>query len=97
MKLESYEMLAAMDCLDYRLAGEILGKHFGVGQITELARTLRPMISWSSAPTQCKYTVSFVYCGRGYHWYSSIGFAEDAAGYNNSAIVFDIILRWRLI
>ena len=103
MKLEPYEMLAAMDALDYRLAGQILGKHFGVDGITELARTRRPMICWSSAATQCKYTVSFVYCGRGYHWYSSVGFAEGAADYGGDEIAFDIILRkdaslrWRLI
>lgn len=93
MKLQSYEMLAAMDLLDYRLAGEILGEYFGVRRISELARTLRPMICWSSASTQFKYTVSFVHRGCGYHWYSSIGFVSGAAEYDYAATAFDIVLR----
>ena len=93
MKLQSYEILDAMDSLNYRLAGEILGEYFGVERITELARTLRPLICWSIATDQCKYTVSFVYCGRGYHWYSSIGFVSGADEYVYDAIGFDIVLR----
>lgn len=93
MKLQSYEILDAMDSLNYRLAGEILGEYFGVERITELARTLRPLICWSSATNQCKYTVSFVHRGCGYHWYSSIGFASGAAEYDYAATAFDIVLR----
>jgi hypothetical protein len=93
VKLQSYEMLDAMDSLNYRLAGEILGEYFGIKQISELAHTLRPMICWSSAITRCKYTVSFVHRGCSYHWYSSIGFASGAVEYDYAATAFDIILR----
>lgn len=93
MKLQSYEMLAAMDSLNYRLAGEILGEYFGVKRISELAHALRPLIIRSIATDQCKYTVSFVHRGCGYHWYSSIGFVSGVAEYDYAATAFDIVLR----
>jgi len=90
MKLQSYEALCAADIGDYCRIGQIMAEHFGVPELYYIAREATP--SFVKTPSTPKYAVSIISGGRGYHWFSSLGFVMGSADYKSDGVHFDIVV-----
>lgn len=92
MKLQSYQALCAAGVRDYCRVGEIMAEYFGIPELSSIARSMTPSIIKNFSHNCPRYSVTIVLGGRGYHWFSSLGFVLGSADYNLDKAAFDVVL-----